>query len=131
MPYNYKVQCPTCSDTLHFTSVSDHGRRVHSTPFTKEQIKGFIVECVSCGAIMAHSEIKEHLQRKHSLSLFTTRSTKPVQPSDSPAIDSIRSAEKQIQSAILALENDRDQLHARIVEIDNLVAKYKKFNGHS
>lgn len=77
----------------------------------------------------------EYHRQKHNIQVhgWIPKSRRPVD-SASP-LDIIHEHERGIRKALQTLETERDQLHARIVEIDNLCAKYKKFeattgNGH-
>lgn len=50
-------------------------------------------------------------------------------PSEQTPLERIRAAERVLMSAVKDLEAERDQLHQRIIEIDNRIAKYRKFEG--
>ena len=44
-----------------------------------------------------------------------------------PALEAIHMHEQGIQKALLALESDRQILHDKIITLDNIIARYKKF----
>lgn len=49
-----------------------------------------------------------------------------LKPDGGSPFDRIRSAERQIAEAIKDLDAERDRLQTRLLELDNLIAKYKK-----
>jgi hypothetical protein len=46
---------------------------------------------------------------------------------DCPALDTIRQAEAQIAHAVHKLEDERDQIQRKLMELDNTIARYKQF----
>ena len=48
------------------------------------------------------------------------------QPQGAKPLDAIYELERQIRDKVRELETERDQLQARILEIDNMCAKWKK-----
>lgn len=67
-----------------------------------------------------------HLKERHGWIRGVTKKHTPIK--EGSPLDRIHRLEHQIRQEVRELETERDQLHARIVEIDNIVAKYKK-NG--
>jgi len=82
--------------------------------------------CKICGQDQP-TAYKLHLHRQSSRPDQVR--TRQKLPQTLSALDRIRNHQREIEKAIHDLEVERQTYHDKIVQIDNLVAKYKTFNA--
>lgn len=77
--------------------------------------------CKICGVDIEYGGMATHLQSAHHI---TSKIKTPKLPPS--AEEHLRSLQKQTQEAVLKLEEERDTLHHKLLELDNTIAAYKK-----
>lgn len=96
-----QLRCKKCNNGILYPSKSDlckHQKAEHGTTF------GFTAHQKAAHVVSPKVDLKE------STSSF----------------DNIKQYEKMIHNELLKLDEERDKLQERILEIDNIIAKYKK-----
>jgi hypothetical protein len=77
--------------------------------------------CKICGIEIEYGEMATHLQSAHHI---TPKVKTPKLPPS--AEEHLRSLQKQTQDAVEKLEEERDIIHHKLLELDNTIAAYKK-----
>ena len=81
--------------------------------------------CPECSIdVLGKSALLDHRHTMHGVA--ARKRNHVVAAANGSPLDAIRELERQIKDKVRDLETERDQLQARILEIDNMVAKWRK-----
>lgn len=86
-----------------------------------------IVHCKKCGLELAYGKVRKHHIEVHGMTMKKRGSNEPAEPKNVSAFDIVSNMKAQAKQAMIKIDDERNDCHRRILELDALAVKLKPY----